>query len=205
MSDNTAEKEQQAQNETAENATEQQENKTTEDALGEQINADSSVSGMQHLNDEVTDGDEEDALKKELEEMKDKYVRLVAEFDNYKKRTAKERMELTAVAGKDTIIPLLEVLDDSDRAMKQMEETDDATVIKEGVLLVLNKLQNKLQQRGLKKMEVLNKEFDADYHEAITEIPAPSEDLQGKVLDVIEEGYYLNDKLIRFAKVVVGK
>ena len=195
MSENTIEKDQQAGNETVENIN---------DAV-EQENIDEETSMDSTEQEEVEELDELGLAQKELAEMKDKYVRLVAEFDNYKKRTSKERIEFAAVAGKDTIMPLLAVLDDSERAKKQMEETDDAAVIKEGVSLVLNKLQTTLQGRGLKQMEALHKEFDADYHEAITEIPAPSEELSGKILDVIEQGYYLNDKLIRHAKVVVGK
>lgn len=198
MSENTIEKDQQAGNETAENINDA----AQQDTVDEVSNEDVKDSKEQ---EEVEELDELGKAQKELAEMKDKYLRLVAEFDNYKKRTSKERIEFAAVAGKETIMPLLNVLDDSDRARKQMEETEDAAVIKEGVLLVLNKLQSTLEGRGLKKMDAMHKEFDADYHEAITEIPAPSEDLSGKVLDVIEQGYYLNDKLIRHAKVVVGK
>lgn len=196
MSENTMEQDQQIDNETAENVNDAAQQENVDELVKEDDNT--AAEGTEEL-------DELGVAQKELEEMKDKYVRLVAEFDNYKKRTAKERMDFAAVAGKDTIMPLLNVLDDSDRARKQMEDTDDAAVIKEGVLLVLNKLQSSLEGRGLKQMEAMHKEFDADYHEAITEIPAPSEDMIGKVLDVVEQGYYLNNKLIRHAKVVVGK
>ncbi len=143
-------------------------------------------------------------LQAELDEMKDKNLRLVAEFDNFRKRTAKERIELIATAGKDIVQSLLDVVDDSHRALKQMETDNDAESIKEGARLVFNKLQHVLQQKGLKAMECQGKEFDADLHEAITEIPAPAEEMKGKILDVVQPGYYLNDKLIRHAKVVVG-
>lgn len=167
------------------------------------INADADVPGNTHLSNPGG----EDALGKmraELEEQKDKYLRLFAEFDNFKRRNAKERIELMQTAGKDVIISLLEVLDDCDRAEKQMEESDDIAANKEGIQLVFNKLRNILQARGLKAMESVNTDFDVEKHEAITELEV-SEKQKGKVADEIVKGYYLNDKLIRFAKVVVGK
>ena len=144
-------------------------------------------------------------LRSELEEQKDKYVRLFAEFDNYKRRTSKERIELIQTAGKEVIVSLLQVLDDADRAEKQMQETDDPEQIKEGVKLVFNKLRKTLQAQGLKAMDSLQTNFDVEKHEGITEIPVNDQNLKGKVVDEIEKGYYLNDKLIRFAKVVIGK
>lgn len=169
------------------------------------INTDESLSGTTHLNEPVADESELEKLKTELEDSKDKYLRMVAEFDNFKRRNAKERIELIQTAGKEVISELLEVLDDCDRAQKQMEASDDSHAIKEGVMLVFNKLRNTLQARGVKAMESVNQEFNADLHEAITEIPAPTEALKGKVVDEIVKGYYLNDKIIRHAKVVVGK
>jgi molecular chaperone GrpE len=142
-------------------------------------------------------------LKAELDEQKDKYLRLAAEFENYKRRSSKERIELIQTAGKEVIASMLQVLDDCDRAEKQMQDTDDSAQIKEGVQLVFNKLRKTLQAQGLKAMESLNTDFDVEKHEAITESPV-AEELKGKVVDEIEKGYYLNDKLIRFAKVVVG-
>ena len=144
-------------------------------------------------------------LRDELEEQKDKYVRLFAEFDNFKRRTSKERIELIQTAGKEVIVSLLQILDDCDRAEMQMQQTDDASQVKEGVQLVFNKLRKTLQAQGLKAMESLHTDFDVEKHEAITEIPVDDKNLKGKVVDEIEKGYYLNDKLIRFAKVVVGK
>jgi molecular chaperone GrpE len=160
---------------------------------------------MQHLDDEMTNEDEYEKLRKELDEAKDKYMRLVAEFDNFRKRNAKERIELIATAGRDIVQSLLVVLDDSERAEKQMESTEDVKAIKEGVSLVFNKLRSAMQQKGLKAMDSKNQDFDPDVHEAITEIPAPTEEMKGKVIDEVEKGYYLNEKLIRHAKVVVGK
>lgn len=144
-------------------------------------------------------------LKLELEAQRDKYLRLFADFDNAKKRAAKERIELIQTAGKEIVQSLLEVLDDCDRAEKQLQQSDDIKIIKEGVQLIFNKLRNTLQARGLQSMESIDKPFDVEKHEAITEIEAPDEALKGKVLDEIQKGYLLNDKIIRFAKVVVGK
>jgi len=169
------------------------------------MNTDENLSGTTHLNEPVEDESELGKIKAELEESKDRYLRKVAEFENFKRRNAKERLELIQTAGKDVIIDLLEVLDDCDRAQKQIESSNDIKEIKEGVMLVFNKLRNTLQARGVKAMETINKEFNPDLHEAITEIPAPSEELKEKIVDEVIKGYYLNDKIIRHAKVVVGK
>jgi molecular chaperone GrpE len=169
------------------------------------INSDDNLAGTTHLNDEVTEESKLEKLELELEEQKDKYLRLFAEFDNFKRRNAKERLELIQTAGKEVIIGLLDVLDDAERAEQQIDNAADVALIKEGVKLVFHKLRSSLQAKGLKVMETKGQEFDVEIHEAITEIPAPTEELQGKVVDEIQKGYYLNDKIIRFAKVVVGK
>ena len=169
------------------------------------LNADENMSGTSHLNEPVTNEPELEILRNELGEMKDKFIRKVAEFENYKKRNLKERMELIQTAGKEVIADLLDVLDDCERAEKQMNASQDIDQIKEGVMLVFNKLKNSLAAKGLKPMETINQDFDPDKHEAITEIPAPSKELRGKVIDEVQKGYYLNDKIIRYAKVVVGK
>lgn len=144
-------------------------------------------------------------LQKELEALKDKHLRAIAEFDNFKRRTARERMELIQTAGKEVITDLLEVLDDCERAKKEMENGQDVAAVKDGVMLVFNKLQNKLSGWGLKPMESMNHDFNPELHEAITEIPADSKTQKGKVVAEVEKGYYLNEKIIRYAKVVVGK
>lgn len=144
-------------------------------------------------------------LEQELTESKDKFLRLFAEFDNFKKRTAKERMELRSTAAMDTLQSLLPVLDDFDRAKKVAEDKNTEEVFTEGVNLVYQKLQSVMGARGVKKMESTGEDFDPELHEAITEIPAPNEEMKGKIIDTIEPGYYLNDKIIRYAKVVVGK
>ena len=146
----------------------------------------------------------EEKLQAEVQQLNDKYLRLYAEFDNYKRRTQKERVELLQTAGKDVIVSLLPVLDDFDRALKAMETAADVAPVKEGILLVSNKLKNTLSQKGLKDVESINQPFNTDFHEAITNIPAPTEALKGKVIDEVEKGYTLNDNVIRFAKVVVG-
>ena len=169
------------------------------------INTDENAAGTSHLNEPVAEESEIDKLTEDLKEQKDKYIRLMAEFDNFRRRTAKERLELIQTAGKDVIVSLLDVLDDCDRAEKQLQASTDNSVEKEGIQLVFNKLRSTMHSKGVKAMESMHTEFDVEKHEAITEIDAPSEELKGKVLDEVVKGYYLNDKLIRFAKVVVGK
>lgn len=171
------------------------------------INADADIPGSAHLsNPDAAEGTQSvERLQAELEEQKDKYVRLFAEFDNYKRRTSKERVELIQTAGRELMTALLDVLDDCDRAEKQVNKSDDPTQIREGVQLVFHKLRQTLTAKGLKPMESIHTEFDVEKHEAITEIPAPTPDLANKVIDEVQKGYYLNDKIIRFAKVVVGK
>jgi molecular chaperone GrpE len=167
------------------------------------INADADVPGSTLLSDAEGE-DELEKLRSEVDEQKDKYLRLFAEFDNYKRRSAKERNELTQTAGKDVIVSLLEVMDDCDRAEKQLKESNDIASLKKGIQLVFNKLRSTLQAKGVTAMDSVNAEFDVEKHEAISEIEVP-EKQKGKVVDVVEKGYYLNNKIIRFAKVVVGK
>ncbi len=152
----------------------------------------------------ATEPSAEVKLKEDLALANDKYLRLYAEFDNYKRRTTKERVELLQTAGKEVIVSMLPVIDDFERAVKAMENATDINAVKEGVLLVQSKLKSILTQKGLKEMDAKGTTFDADIHEAITNIPAPTDDLKGKVVDELEKGYYLNDKVVRFAKVVVG-
>jgi len=146
----------------------------------------------------------EDKLKDELAQANDKYLRLYAEFDNFRRRTREERTELLKTAGKEMVVAMLPVLDDFERAAKAMENSTDVNAVKEGVALVQHKIKNILGQKGLKEMEAVGTPFDADIHEAITSIPSPTDDLKGKVIDQMEKGYYLNDKVVRFAKVIVG-
>lgn len=146
----------------------------------------------------------EEILKVELAEANDKYIRLVAEFDNYRKRTIKERMELFQTAGKEVLTALLPVMDDFERGAKTLESATDIAAVKEGLLLIQHKLKSIMTQKGIVEMNSLGQKFDADLHEAITSIPAPTEDMKGKIVDEVEKGYYLHEKLIRHAKVIVG-
>jgi molecular chaperone GrpE len=169
------------------------------------INSDADIPGNTHLsNPEEEAGNGLDQLETELQEQKDKYLRLFADFDNYKRRTSKERIELIQTAGKEMIQSLLDVMDDVDRAEKQMNSSTDIEQLKEGNQLVFNKLRSVLLQKGLSSMDSLNEDFDVEKHEAITEV-SMGEEKVGKVVDEVQKGYYLNGKLIRFAKVVVGK
>lgn len=144
-------------------------------------------------------------LEDQVSELKDKYLRLFAEFENYKKRTSKEKLEMISSAAKNTILSFLPVLDDFERAKMAADAENSTETFSEGVNLVYNKFLQALKNQGLKQIEIEDGRFDPEYHEAITEIPAPSEELKGKVIDVIEPGYFLGEKVIRYAKVVVGK
>lgn len=154
----------------------------------------------------------EEKLAKELEdaqsaieEQKDKYLRLSAEFDNYRKRTLKEKAELIKNGAEKTLTAILPILDDFERALKNLEATEETKAMKEGVELIFTKFQKVLQQEGLQAIETEGKDFDVDFCEAIALVPAPSEDLKGKILDCVQTGYMLNDKVIRHAKVVVAQ
>jgi molecular chaperone GrpE len=146
----------------------------------------------------------EEKFKEELSQANDKYLRLYAEFDNFRRRTIKEREDARKTEGKDVIVALLPVLDDFERALRSMDTVTDVIPVKEGVALIQHKLKNILAQKGLKEMQSIGTPFDADLHEAITSIPAPTDDMKGKVVDEMEKGYELNDKVVRFAKVIVG-
>ena len=147
----------------------------------------------------------QDNTAAELAEMKDKYIRLMAEFENFRRRTAKERIDLSKTATQDVMGSLLPVLDDMERARQSIETAKDSTAVLEGLELVFHKLKNVTQQKGLQPIEInVGDSFDSDLHEAVTQVPAPSDELKGKIIDVIEKGYTLNDKVIRFAKVIIG-
>lgn len=175
---------------------------TTEDLNSEAVNNEEVE--QEEANEEQSKSDLE-LLQEELQVSKDKYLRLFAEFENYKKRTSKERLELFKTAGQEVIQSLLPVLDDFDRALKEISKSGDNQVF-EGMSLINSKLNETLKNKGLEPMHVeAGDTFDADLHEAITQIPAPTEDLKGKIIDVIELGYTLGEKIIRYPKVVTGK
>jgi len=137
--------------------------------------------------------------------LQDKYLRLSAEFDNYRKRTLREKIELTKSANENILLKLLPVMDDFDRALQSMNETTDCNAVKEGIDLIYGKFKEFIQSNGVKEIDALHKSFDSDYHEAISKIPAPDKKLKGKIVDVVEKGYFLNDKVIRYCKVVIGE
>ena len=176
-----------------------------EDSGPEDINTDENISGSAHLNDEVEEDSGVEKLQEEVQQLRDKYLRLVAEFDNFRKRNAREKIDLIQTSNKEVVVSLLDVLDDCDRAVKQLEASGDMAAFRDGVMLVFGKLKGTLHGKGLREMDSLNTDFNTDLHDAITEINAPSPELKGKVLDYVQKGYYLNDKIIRHAKVVVGK
>ena len=163
----------------------------------------------EQLQEETTDQEapltKEEELEKELENQKDKYLRLSAEFDNYRKRTVKEKAELILNGGEKSLSSILPVVDDLERALQTMEKATDVAAVKEGVELIYNKFISVLGQNGVKVIETKDKPLDTDYHEAIAVVPAPSEKQKGKILDCVQTGYTLNDKVLRHAKVVVGE
>ena len=153
----------------------------------------------QSKNDNVKD------LQLKIDELQDKYVRLMAEFDNFRRRTMKEKTDIIKSAGEDVLISLLPVIDDFDRGLQVMEQSPDVDSVKHGIQLIYNKFKEFLVQRGVKEIDAINQDFNVEMHEALTKTPAPMDELKGKVLDVIQKGYYLNDKVIRYAKVIVGE
>lgn len=144
-------------------------------------------------------------FKSQAEEWKDKYMRLSAEFDNYRKRTLKEKMDLIAAGGEDVIKAMLAIVDDMDRAVASLEVSSDAEAVRKGVELISQKLCDTLRSKGVSEIEAIGKELDTDLHEAVAKIPAPEKEQSGKILDVVQKGYKLKDKVIRYAKVVVGE
>lgn len=161
---------------------------------------------VQDTHEEVVEQSVEEQLTEDLGKEKDKFLRLFAEFENYKKRTTRERIELFKTASEDVMVSLLPVLDDFERALSHIDEDKEAEEMRKGVMLIYQKMLTTLENKGLEAIKVeQGHTFDAEYHEAITQIPAPSDDLKGKILDVVEKGYKLGDKVIRFPKVVIGQ
>ncbi len=155
--------------------------------------------------EEQKEPEKEPTAEEKLAELQDRYLRLSAEYDNFRKRTLKEKIDLQKSANEKLLEALLPVADDFDRAMQSVDEATDIKAVKEGMMLISGKFTGFLNQQGIKEIEAVHKEFDTDLHEAITKIPAPSKKLKGKVVDVIQKGYYLNEKVLRFSKVVIGE
>ena len=165
----------------------------------------SAQNGQDDNQEETQEKDPLEAANEQIEELKDKYLRAVAEFDNYKKRTLKEKTELILNGGEKIITSLLPVLDDMERAQQNIEKSDDVEALKEGTNLVFKKLMTVLESAGLQKIDTDGKDFDTDVHEAIAMIPATTDDQKGKVIDCVQAGYKLNEKVIRHAKVAIGQ
>ena len=181
------------------------EKKNTEELQDEEITQENTQAEDQENEELEEPVDELEELRMQVNEGKDKYLRLFAEFENFKKRNIKERLDLMKTAAQGTIVNILPVLDDFDRAKTMAEDDKNSETISEGILMVYDKLYKVLAAKGLNPMESTGEQFDPELHEAISEIPAASEDQKGIIIDTVEKGYYLSDKIIRFAKVVVGK
>jgi molecular chaperone GrpE len=145
------------------------------------------------------------AVEEKLAEMQDKYIRLSAEFDNYRKRTLREKIELTKYAGENLLLKIIPVMDDFDRALKHMDTSTDSAAMKNGIDLIYGKFSEFLKQNGIKEIESLNSNFNVDLHEAVAKVPVGEEEKKGKVIDVVLKGYYLEDKVLRFSKVIIGE
>lgn len=176
-------------------------NECDEETIGQETSQENEAP----LTEEEKLAQELEKANEQIEEQKDKYLRLSAEFDNYRKRTMKEKAELILNGGEKSISSILPIVDDFERALKNMETATDVAAVKEGVELIYNKFMSVLGQNGVKVIETKEQPLDTDYHEAIAVIPAPNEALKGKILDCVQTGYILNDKVIRHAKVVVGE
>lgn len=176
-------------------------NECDEETVGQEVSQENEAP----LTEEEKLAQELEKANEQIEEQKDKYLRLSAEFDNYRKRTMKEKAELILNGGEKSISSILPIVDDFERALKNMETATDVAAVKEGVELIYNKFMSVLGQNGVKVIETKGQPLDTDYHEAIAVIPAPNEALKGKILDCVQTGYILNDKVIRHAKVVVGE
>lgn len=179
--------------------------KSKQDEMDDIVSKEEELNASDHQEDvKDIEQTEEEQLREDLAKEKDKFLRLFAEFENYKRRTSKERMELFKTAGQEVIVSLLPVLDDFDRALKELSKSDDEEVFK-GINLINGKLNETLKSKGLEALTVkAGDTFDAEIHEAITQIPAPSKKMKGKVIDVVEKGFKLGDRIIRHPKVVVG-
>lgn len=190
---------------TAENIAEEEQPETREGDDAAQVAEDEAEKDPREENAGEETDEAGEAPAEENKDWKDKYLRLSADFDNYRKRTLKEKMDMTKNAGEELLKNLLPVMDDFERALKSMEAVPDCEPLKDGIDLIYHKFSDFLKQNGVKEIEAMELDFDTDVHEAVTKIPAPKKELKGKVVDVIEKGYYLHEKVIRFAKVVVGE
>ena len=183
---------------------EQKEQQETQETLNAQAETDTEKEAGQDTEKELTVEEKLEAANKEIDELNDKLLRKIAEFDNYRKRTLKEKTELILNGGEKTIVSILPVIDDMERALKNMKNADDVAAVLEGVELIYKKFMDILGKQGVSVIETKDADFNVDIHEAIAQLPAPTEELKGKVMDCTLTGYKLNDKVIRHAQVVVG-
>lgn len=190
--DNTSPREDQVENRSGEPAPESQQKESESEKAG---NAPETDKGENELKETLS----------KLADMQDKYIRLSAEFDNYRKRTLREKMDISKYAGENLLLKIIPLMDDFERALKHMDDSTDCAAMKSGIDLIYGKFNEFLRQNGVKEIEALNSNFNVDIHEAVAKVPVPEEDQKGKVVDVIQKGYYLQDKVLRFSKVVVGE
>jgi len=198
---NTEDMAEELKNPTESKETEKQEATDVQDTAAESAEANESAEAKK----EVEAKDPLTELQEKYDTVNNKYLRLYSEFENFRRRTAKEKLETMKNAGSDVVGAIIPVVDDFDRAIAHNENNEDVAALKEGFELIKNKLMRILEQQGVKPMDSIGKPFDTEYHEAITNIPAPSEDMKGKVVDVAEKGYFYNDNILRYAKVIVGQ
>jgi len=199
MANEITKNEQEQKAEIQENETKEKETAAEKDKKTKKVKAKKEDKKQSELEEKV------EGLEKELVEIKDKHIRLQAEFDNYRKRTMKEKMELIKAGGESVLVNILPVIDDFERALMAFSEMKDNDPLKVGIVLIYNKFKEFLKQNGISEIDAKEKDFDTDLHEAITKIPAPTEELKGKVVDVVQKGYLMNEKVIRFSKVVIGE
>jgi len=195
-------------------STENKENTTNPDKYNEEGSEYSGSDGSKEYASDDSEGEttasdkvvpEVKVAEEKLAEMQDKYIRLSAEFDNYRKRTLREKMDLSRYAGENLLLSMLPIMDDFERALKHMDSTTDRVALKDGIDIIYGKFSDFLKQNGIKEIEALNSNFNVDLHEAVAKVPVEEADKKGKVVDVVLKGYYLQDKVLRFAKVVVGE
>lgn len=190
---------------TQENTTENTENKVDKEELNKKVKSDKETTKKSNSKKRKTKTDEISDLTNDLQNCQDKYLRLSAEFDNYRKRTLKEKIELSKTGGEKILIDLLPVVDDFDRAKEHINKAEDIVSLKDGIDIIYKKLQDFLKHQGVIEIEAKGKSFDTDLHEAISKFTAPTPEQKGKIIDIVEKGYTYNEKVIRFSKVVIGE
>jgi len=188
-----------------ENSTNTQDSETADSGQDAEVKESGEVNNSQEVEEPAKETSKEPTTEAKLAEMQDRYLRLSAEFDNYRKRTLREKIELTKHAGENLLINIIPVMDDFERALKAMDSSADFVAMKAGIDLIYNKFKDFLSQNGIKEIEALNSDFNVDLHDALSKMPVDDESMKGKVVEVIQKGYYLHEKVLRHSKVVVGE